>query len=274
MHTGRRSGRARSRILYWFRTPPGVRVGRAALDEDAIRHIEDHNPDVEFDWTRILKGQGAPEAVPVAAAPARGQRQRGQQGRPPRGPDTRIHPTSAAEPIPSLPAAVAAPVVAGRAGTPDLIAAPTDVWPAASEAGADVSASPVVPDGPLTAAGARLGSEGLSRLRARHAEVLARISEKITDAATQVELRAEAERLNPDTWVTDADVTAGLEKYETVFESLRAVVGRQRRRRRRGRSNDDARSQSPRASPGDSVPENDDPDPDGSSEPDSGGGHV
>ena len=34
---------------------------------------------------------------------------------------------------------------------------------------------------PSSAAQARLGFEGLSRLRARHAEVLARISEKVTD---------------------------------------------------------------------------------------------
>ncbi len=51
----RRRGRGQHRILYWFRTPPGVRVGRAAIDEDAIHLLEQHNPDVQFDWTRILK---------------------------------------------------------------------------------------------------------------------------------------------------------------------------------------------------------------------------
>jgi hypothetical protein len=73
----------------------------------------------------------------------------------------------------------------------------------------------------------------MSRLRARHAEVLARISEKVTDTARRDQLKSDAERLNPDTWVTDAEVTAGLESYETVFESLRAVVGRRRKRRDR-----------------------------------------
>ena len=53
-------GKGRSRILYWFRTPPGVRVGRGPLDEEAIRTLEAGNPDLEFDWTRILKGQGDP----------------------------------------------------------------------------------------------------------------------------------------------------------------------------------------------------------------------
>jgi hypothetical protein len=98
-----------------------------------------------------------------------------------------------------------------------------------------------IQDGPVTAAQARLGSEGLGRLRARHAEVLARISEKIADPVRRDELKSQADRLNPDTWVTDAEVTAGLEAYETVFEAVRGVVGRRRKRRRaRGDSTDGA----------------------------------
>ena len=45
-------------------------VGRAALDEDAIRLIEQHNPELQFDWTRILKGQGS-EPVPERPEPPR-----------------------------------------------------------------------------------------------------------------------------------------------------------------------------------------------------------
>jgi hypothetical protein len=87
---------------------------------------------------------------------------------------------------------------------------------------------------PPTAAHRRLGSEGVLRLRARHAEILARISERISDPARKDELKAIAERLNPDTWVTDDEVREGLEQYEAVFESLRSVLGRRRKRRRRG----------------------------------------
>jgi hypothetical protein len=88
-------------------------------------------------------------------------------------------------------------------------------------------------DDTVSAAQVRLGSEGLSRLRARHSEVLARISETVTDPVRRDELKSRADRLNPDTWVTEAEVTAGLEDYESVFESLRTVVGRKRKRRRR-----------------------------------------
>ena len=67
-------------MLYWFRTPPGVKVGRAALDEDAIRLIEQLNPGIEFDWTRILKGQGAPPTE--SRPPAEVRRQRPDNRRP------------------------------------------------------------------------------------------------------------------------------------------------------------------------------------------------
>ena len=62
----------------------------------------------------------------------------------------------------------------------------------------------------------------------------ARIGERVPEAARQDELKAQAERLNPDTWVTDDEVRVGLESYESVLESLRGVVGQGRRRRRRG----------------------------------------
>src|SRR4029450_13924858 len=77
VHAEKRRGRSRSRILYWFRTPPGVKVGRSALDEDAIRLIEEHNPEVDFDWTRILKGGGEPVEVRKPETPRREMRQRG-----------------------------------------------------------------------------------------------------------------------------------------------------------------------------------------------------
>src|SRR5204863_7069037 len=68
-----RQGRARQRVLYWFRSPPNVKVGRPALDQDAIRWIEEHNPDIEFDWTQILQAT-APPAPP--SEDARGRRPR------------------------------------------------------------------------------------------------------------------------------------------------------------------------------------------------------
>ena len=91
----------------------------------------------------------------------------------------------------------------------------------------------VVGDLSPTAAHARLGSEGLLRLRGRYADILAGIHDRIPDGPRREELKAQAERLNPDNWVTEEEVRSGLEQYESVFESLRPVAGRRRRRRRR-----------------------------------------
>jgi hypothetical protein len=47
-------GRARPRVLYWFRTPPNVKVGRAPFDPDIQRALETCNPDIVFDWKAIV----------------------------------------------------------------------------------------------------------------------------------------------------------------------------------------------------------------------------
>ena len=52
--------RGRSRILYWFRTPPGVRIGRNPFDAETQKALERQNPDVQFDWPQIVAAKIAP----------------------------------------------------------------------------------------------------------------------------------------------------------------------------------------------------------------------
>jgi hypothetical protein len=194
-----------------------VKVGRAALDEDAIRLIEEHNADIDFDWTRILKGQGDP-------APEKDRRQPpGRDRREGRGQPPSPHREKRGQP----------PFPAGQRWQSPVSTGDASVSEATGEDAAEAPLPEPVPDGPVTPAQERLGSEGLSRLRGRYAEMLARISERVQDVERQAELKTLAERLNPDAWVTADDVTAGLDGYETTFESLRSVVGHRRRRRRR-----------------------------------------
>lgn len=47
-------GKGRPRVLYWFRTPPNVKVGRSPFDPDVRRALEAQNPDVVFDWEAIV----------------------------------------------------------------------------------------------------------------------------------------------------------------------------------------------------------------------------
>ena len=62
--SGRR-GKTRQHILYWFRTPPNVKVGREAFDEQVRRALEAQNPDVEFDWAKLLDTPIPPPAPDV-----------------------------------------------------------------------------------------------------------------------------------------------------------------------------------------------------------------
>ena len=62
-------GRGNARVLYWFRTPPGVSVGREPFAEDVRRELETAHPDVAFDWRKILD-------TPIPSADAEKWRER------------------------------------------------------------------------------------------------------------------------------------------------------------------------------------------------------
>lgn len=175
VHASRRRARGAERILYWFRTPPGIRVGRAALDEETLHLLERHHPDIQFNWQQILRGEE--ETPPSLPAP-----------RPKR------------EPLAEIPA------------------------PAPPR--------PPEPDAEPSPARDQLGVEGLARLRERYTHIIAAIGRRVADGERRERLNAEAERLNPDGWVSAEDVQQGLDQYEAVFESLRGLVGRRRRRRK------------------------------------------
>lgn len=225
LHGERRRGKGRPRLLYWFRTPPEVKVGRAALDEEAIRLIEELNPDIEFDWTRILKGEGQDSRRPDEdRKQERSRTQAPQKAR--RRPDVAARDRTQTAPAPEVPL----PPAPGSELPESTTETAALADPASEPEAQEISAPPHTP------AHARLGGEGVARLRGRYAEVMARISERIADEARREELKSLAERLNPDNWVTDDEVKAGLEEYEGVFASLRLAVGaRRRRRKRRGR---------------------------------------
>jgi len=49
-----RRGKTRPRVLYWYRTPPNIKVGRAPFDPEVQRALEAQNPNVVFDWRKII----------------------------------------------------------------------------------------------------------------------------------------------------------------------------------------------------------------------------
>ena len=50
---GQRGKGGAPRVLYVFRTPPGIRVGREPFDETVRRSLEEQNPGVHFDWPKL-----------------------------------------------------------------------------------------------------------------------------------------------------------------------------------------------------------------------------
>ena len=208
---------AGQRILYWFRTPPGVKVGRAALDEEAIRTIEAGHPDIAFDWEQMLKVRTG------SVAPRRAEALRKQ--RRPAGPRRR-------SPGQHLPA-TSAPQ--GAEETPENHA-PLPDEPSSSPVEIRALGAPVA---------ARIGPEDLTRLLARHAELLARIERQVPDLERREVLRLEAEGINPDTWVTAGETTQGLTELDRRYESLTKKIGGRRRRSRRGGRRRKSRTVSP-----------------------------
>lgn len=53
IHAAQKKG-APARVLYWYRTPPGVKVGRPAFDDDVKRALEAQYPHIAFDWSSLL----------------------------------------------------------------------------------------------------------------------------------------------------------------------------------------------------------------------------
>jgi hypothetical protein len=115
MHWFRDGNRQRSRVLYVFRTPGGVRVGRTALDRDVLRQIESRYPDIEFDWNAVRENQQIIEPAPE------------MRRRRPKRDDEAVAPTpsepeaaAAARPAPQEPQSPRVPIPAAIGGaTPD-----------------------------------------------------------------------------------------------------------------------------------------------------------
>ena len=224
VHTTGHRGRERSRVLYWFRSPPAVRIGRPALDPAAIRAIEEANPAIAFDWPTILEARPGAESV---------EAWRARRARPSRDRDARESPTLEAASAPHAPTQHRGPEGGyedqgrpGESGPASLSVTFDSRDPGSGSQGDSLPAA-------HSAVHRALGAEGLIRVRARYAEVLARISSQVTDAAAADELRVFAEHLNPDAWVTDEEVRRGLESFEPVLETVRQRLGRPRRRRAR-----------------------------------------
>ena len=216
MHWYREGNRQRSRILYVFRTPGSVRVGREPLDPEVLRQIEHEYPDIDFDWQVVVENQQVVESTPEPRRPRK--RRRGED-------EVDIPPPPEPAPAPARPEPVSAPA------------------PPPSHPSIPAAIQGATPD------------EQIAFLSHWYPLVRERIAERIADPVRQETLLALVERLNAATW-TDADqITTGLQQASEALERLAKVFARRRRRARRARRSDRAGGEAGPPSPDSSTPD-------------------
>jgi len=191
-----------ARVLYWYRTAPGLRIGRPALDDSAMRMLEDQYPDIDFDWPYILD-MGAMTPVEVEAPlPPRKRKPRRPES------DEGTDETGLAL---------------------DAAAAAAPAQPAA--ASMDESAADIAPSGPADASGPDMLADLLGRgiaasLRARHQQLLADVEGHAwPDAATRSALVARLAVIDPDAWASPEAVLAGMARIDAEVDAIRHALG-------------------------------------------------
>jgi len=194
MHWYREGSRQRTRILYIFRSPGGVRVGRQSLEPEVLRDIEARHPEISFDWKAVI---GSQQVIDTAPDPRPLRRRR-------RGSD---------EDTPS-----------GQAATSE----PPRTRPREKPAQAAASRPPI----PSTIEGST-PDEQIAFLARWYPIVRDRVPERTSDPARREALLALAERLNAATWIDADQIVAGLQQAGEALERLSRVFSRRRRRSKR-----------------------------------------
>jgi hypothetical protein len=187
----------RPTVLYWYRTAPGVRVGRPPLDEEAIRTLESQHPDIPFDWAEILAVGTAALVEAEAPSPARRRK-----------PSPRPKPPAASGEPPATP-------IRALAGGPAASRTSAEPAPLSKE---DAAVSPPPAHDLLEEL---VGRDIATRLHARYAELAARISELPVDELTRDAWRTRAEAMNPDNWVTPDEILSGVQRAGGLFDDLK-----------------------------------------------------
>lgn len=200
----REGNRQRSRILYVFRTPGGVRVGREPLEPEVLRDIEAHHPEIAFDWKAVMGSRQVVDTAPEARRPRKRR-------------------DSEDERVPAVEVTASSPP-----GTPSREDPPPPGFGAAGP-GAAAPPRPPIP----SAIEGSTPDERIAFLARWYPIVRDRIPQRTPDPARREALLALAERLNPAVW-TDADqIVTGLQQAAESLERLSHLFSRRRRRPKR-----------------------------------------
>jgi hypothetical protein len=155
VHTTTRRGKpGRTRVLYWYRTPPGVRIGRKPFDDEMQRSLEQQYPGVTFDWETIIN---TPKPPPDMTEFWRERRRADKAAKQER------RAAEAEEAVASAPAATASPDAADTQASLTL----SDVAEPATRADAFTSADMAVAESTDVDAASDTSSDGDTQSRKR-----------------------------------------------------------------------------------------------------------
>ncbi len=214
----------RPRLLYWYRTAPGVMLGRAALDEDAIRTIEEQHPDIDFDWPAIIALSEVMTPEDEAPAPRPQQQQQQQQRKERKGRNR----DRSRDQVRESASARSEPAELRRDDRDDESPVAVESVERAVEQPSPLEL--MEPVEPLEPAARGLvdelaGREIGARLRARYAEIIARIDGLELDGAAREAWLTRAEAIDPDAWESPEAVLHGVSNADAAFEKLKTELG-------------------------------------------------
>jgi len=185
------------RVLYWYRTAPGLKLGRPALDDGAMRTLEAQFPDIDFDWPYILEMSAMTPVEVEAPLPPRRRKPR------------RSDDDEGSDETPRAASPAAEPTEQTAVGVDD-VTAPHDAPPAIE--GFDLLAD-------------LLGRGIAASMRARHHQL--RVAFDGREWADPAGRQAVADRLaaiDPDRWATAEAVLEGMARIEAEVEGLRQAL--------------------------------------------------
>ena len=189
----------RAKVIYWYRTAPGLRLGRPALDDGAMRTLEEQYPDIDFDWPYILDMASMTPVEVEGPVPVRKRKPR-------RDDDDDMD--AASEPV-----AAARPVT-----TPASVAVEADDAAAADAPAGDPLA------GEFDLLGELMGRGIATSLRANHRDLAAELETSPADPALKAAWRERLASIDPDGWTSPDDVLAGMASVERDGEDLRRAI--------------------------------------------------
>jgi hypothetical protein len=208
LHGSRAGGRPR--ILYWFRTPPHVVVGRDALDEEATKAIEASHPGLDFDWSKMRRERPKPPPRSVGI-PERMQKGNRRSGPAP----VKASPRVSAKRVPAV--EVAAKTTSGSV---------SQVVPEMSEGAASlesaISTSSTQPlEHPVSAL---LGDEMLVKWRSVYEELNQQLQSAQLTESSKNEIVSRVQSLNPDSWLAGEEVILRIEKFDSEVAAIQGLL--------------------------------------------------